>query len=130
MINYPALSLTLKHEEGELPVDSYEEGGCENGARAARSSVLARGQVWRITVCLGTGANRQERESRPRRHQSPDKCYSGEPQEDLGSCRVQYGLRPSNDSIPEGSSGVFRNERSLLQLLPRSQARADDHPSW
>src|SRR5713101_3654623 len=108
------ISQLLNIQEWKPIGESYEERSGEYGPCTTRSSPLTCGEVRRIIVCLGTGTNRQERESHPRRYQSPNESYSGELQKDLRSSRVQYGLRPPDNSLPERSSRVFWNERGLL----------------
>src|SRR6266700_622316 len=107
---------------------SYEKGSCENWSRASWSSIFARCQVRRIVVCFGAGTDRQNRESNSWRHQSADKGYSGEFQEDRGGRRVQYGLRPPDYGLRQGSSRIFCDERDLLQFLQRPKAGEDDCP--
>src|SRR3989442_4409869 len=114
---FGVISELLKTKDTVPPCDSYEEGSCENGSRAAWSSVLACNQVWRIIVCFRTRTNRQKRESDSWRYQSPDEGYSGELQEDHGGSRVRYGLCPPDNSLPEESGRVFWDERGLLQFL-------------
>src|SRR5260370_19146164 len=95
-------SQLLNTNEACRQAGSHDQGISENSSCAPWSSIFACCQIQRIVVWFRAGTDRQNRESNSCRHQSANKAYYGELQEDYGGGRLQYGLRPSDYGLPQG----------------------------